>query len=154
MDEKSIFIRLLKFWASKGIEGFSYPEFKEWAGSQPDLQTQEARQRARRLIEECCECVERGSNREHFILKSEYYFRLVEFQELAESRLASKSANRNAIGAMVISVLAIAISIFASYKQLTTEVTINPDQVAQIVKAVRQLPAAPRTSDTNQPPSP
>lgn len=154
MDEKSIFIRLLKFWESKGIDGFSYPEFKEWAKSQPDLQSQEARQRVRRLVEECCENLRNYGGEEHFVLKSEYYFRLVEFQELAESRLASKSANRNAIGAMVISVLAIAFSIFASYKQLTTEVTINPDQVAQIVKAVRQLPAAPSTSGTKQPPSP
>jgi uncharacterized protein HemX len=154
MDDKSIFIRLLKYWESKGIDGFSYNEFKEWSTFQDDLQSQEARQRARRLVEECCERISHNASEEHFVLKSEYYFRLVEFQELTESRLASKSANRNSLVAIVISVLAIAFSVVASYQQQNAEITIKRSQVAELVKAIELAPKSTNLPTNKQTPKP
>ncbi|HEY0894082.1 MAG TPA: hypothetical protein VGE32_13565, partial [Cellvibrio sp.] len=71
------------------------------------------------------------------LLKTEYYFRLIEFRELQETRTASKTANKNSIIALTISVIAILISICTTAIQLNTTTKINADQIKEIVKASR-----------------
>lgn len=48
-----------------------------------------------------------GSTESVWVLKAEYYFRLLEFRELQESRAASQAANRNSFIAIGISLSAI-----------------------------------------------
>lgn len=131
MDEKSIFIRLLRLGEQKGIQGVSSLEFEAWASSQPEVE-EEGDPEYFRLLNLRDECFNRNSEHRKdpvYVLKNEYYFRLVEFQELEESRKASTQANKNSTKAMIIAMAAILLSLIIGGLQYNTPTTINYDQV-------------------------
>jgi hypothetical protein len=66
---------------------------------------------------------------DEYILNAEYYFRLVEFQELEESRIASSDANRHSQVAIAFSIVAIAVSLIVGAIQLNSTITIDYNQV-------------------------
>ena len=141
-----IFIILLEYGAEIGLEGTDIPEFIKWAASHNFINTKssETHEKLKQnalhsLFKECFEenrYYEGSSSKKLFVLKNEYYFRLIEYRELQESRNASKEANKNAMVvnktatvAIAISVLAILVGLFVSIFQVITPVsTINqPD---------------------------
>ncbi|MCG7983494.1 MAG: hypothetical protein JAY90_12205 [Candidatus Thiodiazotropha lotti] len=134
MQEKSIFIRVLRYGAEKGLSGFTLDQYRDWLLSLPEVQDKDSIEynRGHTLLEECFYYggyADKEQKLHHYVLKNEYYFRLVEYQELEESRKAARSANRNSTIAISISVLAIVSSVFLSYRQTTAPITISEGQV-------------------------
>ena len=65
------------------------------------------------------------------------YFKLVEYTELKEARRSSKIATYFAIAAIVISIVAMVISIYFSYKQLKSPTKIETTQFEKIEEWVK-----------------
>lgn len=131
MDEKSIFIRVLRFGEEVGLQGIGAPEFESWALNQPEIENRDDPVffRLLNLRNECFYRNDEPDKDSIYVLKNEYYFRLVEFQELEDSRKASTQANKNSTKAIIISVSAIALSLIIGAAQLISPITINSDQV-------------------------
>jgi len=128
--EDSIFIEVLKFGAKKGLEGTDYNELSNWIiqngfAENADATKDNKAAILRNLFDECFDYPRSGYKRDKANLKTEYYFRLIEYRELQESRMAARSANRNAMWAICISILAIIISAVLTFNQLNTPVSMN-----------------------------
>lgn len=139
MPEKSIFIRLLEFGERKGIQGFRGDEYDTWKAEQPDVVNEygDRSQEARTLLNACFD--QQPTNPGfRYVLKTEYYFRLIEFKELEESRLASASANQHSKIAIGFSVFAILIGAL----QLNSNITLDANQVSKM--AAKDYPASQR----------
>jgi hypothetical protein len=135
MNETHIFVELLKLGESRGVRGFDSNEFKKWALSQVEIESENSQsyQNIYRTFKESFDEIDKGyGNPNVFILKNEYYFRLVEFEELRLSREASTSAKKYSIFAMSIYVLAILISITASYIQTNSPISIEQNQIGAV----------------------
>ncbi len=133
--KNTLFIKLLEYGEQIGAEGTDSNKALEWALSThaiPD--TDVAKRSLSGLFHECFDSVGGGQQ----VLKVEYYFRLIEFRELQESRIASKQANRNSIIAILFSIAAIGISSIIGYQQLTGSVSISSSQIREIVNANSQ----------------
>lgn len=154
--EDSIFIKLLEWGEKVGIEGVTWKEVKHWAYENKLVSTTEQSnlnvQLLLNLLQECFVDAS-GSSPRKYNLKSEYYFRLIEFRELQEAREASKKANKNAIAAIIISTLAIMVSVFMSIRPaklddaqvrqlLNPTVAIESSQLATIFRDSIQLDEA------------
>lgn len=116
--------------------GFTGTDFTNWVGQEFGGMTPELETIHSRFSRECFDHGAIGGqgfgqsgNRSLYSLKTEYYFRLVEFQELEESRLASSQANENSTKAIIISMAAIVVTALIGLKQLYTPTTINSNQV-------------------------
>jgi hypothetical protein len=132
MNEKHIFVELLKLGESRGVIGLNSHEFKEWALSQAEIENEHAQsyQNINRIFKESFDEIDKGyGNPNIFVLKNEYYFRLVEFEELRLSRETAISAKRYSVSALTISVLAVIISLAASYVQIISPISIEQDQI-------------------------
>ena len=133
--KKSPFIKLLEYGEQIGTRGADEKEIFEWAlrtGVIPDNKV--SKRILDNLLYECFDKTGDGSR----ILKVEYYFRLIEYRELEESRIASRQANRNSFIAILFSITAIVISSIIGYQQLTGSVSISSSQVREIVNANSQ----------------
>jgi hypothetical protein len=135
MDEKSIFIRLLRFGAERELQATTLDDFKEWALSQPDIENDTCGQyqRAKVLFIRCFAKTRQPTvGLAEFVLETEYYFRLIEFQELEESRKASSEANLHSQVAIAFSIVAIAASLIVGAIQLNSTIKIDFDQVSRM----------------------
>jgi hypothetical protein len=121
MNEKSIFIRMLQLGADNGAKPMRKSAFFEWAIGQGDIESEQDQviSQLHKLFDECFICSGASTTEENtYVLKSEYYFRLLEFTELELSRKASSEANRNSIIATVLAVISIGIgSYFVTYRR-------------------------------------
>jgi len=134
--EDSIFIEVLKFGEEKGIEGVSFEKLKNWIYDDKDAGfTDTELVLLKNIFDECFEQSKVGNYIEEFNLKTEYYFRLIEYRELQESREAAKSANRNAMWAICISILAIIISAVLTFNQLNTPVSMNKSDLQALINS-------------------
>jgi hypothetical protein len=133
MDKKSIFIRLLEFGENKGIQGFKGDEYDEWKAEQSDIVNAhgDSSRETRSLLDTCFDQYTENTGFK-YVLKTEYYFRLIEFKELELSRKASSEANRNSIIATMLAVISIGIGSYFGYIQKTTPMILNNDQVESI----------------------
>lgn len=128
MNNDDFYIQVLKFAASKAPDGFTQVDYENWAKDTYGTVSDDTRLTLKHIRQECFH----SSTRNHkpiFSLKSEYYYRLVEFQELEESRKASSEANKNSQVAIGFSILAIATSLIIGAIQLNSRITIDYDQV-------------------------
>lgn len=135
--KKSPFIKLLEYGEQIGTRGADEKEIFEWAlrtGVIPDNKDKVSKRILDNFLYECFDKTGDGSR----ILKVEYYFRLIEYRELEESRIASRQANRNSFIAILFSIAAIVISSIIGYQQLTGSVSISSSQVREIVNANSQ----------------
>jgi len=142
-----IFIELLKYGAEKGLKGTDQLEVEQWAAERylPDRKSNEAEWNdlqvtLRYLFEECFHETNRTTKGGHIrirVLKNEYYFRLIEYQELQESRRAAREASRNAWWAIRIAVAAIIVSAVLTYTQLNTPTTINKSDLNALIESNR-----------------
>lgn len=149
--EDSIFIEVLKYGAQKGIEGLTVEELYVWGSEHgyleldgyldpdvEDVDQQIKRFAFKNLFLECFQ----QSNYAHgakskttYVLKNEYYFRLIEYRELQESRTAARSANKNSMWAIGISVAAIIVSAVLTFAQLNTPTTINKSDLQALINS-------------------
>jgi hypothetical protein len=135
MNENNIFIKLLRLGESKGIQGIDENEFKKWALSHQEIDNEycEEFHKIRRLFLECFdEIIKSHGIPNEYILKTEYYFRLIEFQELELSRETAASANKHSKIAIGISLVAIFIGIVATIIQSQSQVTIDSSQISHV----------------------
>lgn len=142
MNKPNIFIRILELGEERGVSGINEHEFKEWALAQSDIQSENTSEfvNARVLLKESFYEVDKGhGNPNVFVLKNEYYFRLIEFEELRLSRDASKSAKKYSIVALCLSVLAILSGVYASYQQMNNPVQLDPLQIEKLVDSIETL---------------
>jgi hypothetical protein len=135
MNERSIFIRMLQLGADNGAKPMTKSAFIEWAVGQGDIESEQdpVISQLHKLFDECFICSRTPTIGENaYVLKSEYYFRLLEFTELELSRKASSEANRNSIIATVLAVISIGIGSYFGYIQKTMPMILNNDQVESI----------------------
>lgn len=146
-----VFIKLLEFGEKIGLAGTSFDAVTEWAvntGVLPPVSDQTHAKQKNLLRDLFFESFasNSGSTESIWVLKTEYYFRLLEFRELQESRASSQAANRNSFIAMVISLIAIIFSCIAAYIQVNTPVgiqgavTINESQIKEIIESNKATP--------------
>ncbi len=136
--EDTIFIEVLKYGAGKGLEGVSFEELKRWIYDRRDAGFSETEHvLLNNLFDECFERAKTGYDTDKLNLKTEYYFRLIEYQELQESRKASREANRNAFIAIGISLLAILASAILTFTQLNTPTRINKSDLTALIESNR-----------------
>ena len=154
--EKKIFIELLKYGEKKGLSGLTSLELEDWATRNGFIdktdgdENQKSKKNAiMNLFMECFApsgCDRKDSNLGSSnirVLKNEYYFRLIEHQELQASRRAAKSANRNAFVAIGISVAAIIVSAFLTFTHLNTPIRINKSDLTTLINAGKSTPVQP-----------
>lgn len=144
-EDDTVFIELLKYGAEIGLEGITIIELEDWAVEKgfldatddSSLEDQSHQQKAlENLFQECFYITDNYTGDIPLrVLKNEYYFRLIEYKELQESRRTAKQANRNAFIAIGISVSAIIISALMTWSQLKTPTTIKTDQLNALITA-------------------
>ncbi len=145
---EKIFIDLLDFGVEKGLKGTDLLEVEEWAKEKyfPDPtglgeKWIDLRSNLKYLFEECfheTNRIKKGTSICLRVLKNEYYFRLIEYQELQDSRIAAREANRNAFIAIGISIFAIIISAVLTFAQLNTPTIINKPDLNALIKSNRE----------------
>ncbi len=138
---KPVFIKLLEYGEEVGLSGTNFDHIHSWA-AQNNIFSSSGNNESellllRDLYFECFHNVS-GSSEDLWVLKTEYYFRLIEYRELQESRIAAKSANRNAFIAVGISVFAIIVSAVLTFAQLKTPATINKSDLNALIKSNRE----------------
>lgn len=133
----SIYIKILEYGENAGIKGLSHDEILEKLKSDSLIEGEIDLVIQNRITSIFYECFEKTTGSEHNtrLLKPEYFYRLIEFRELEESRKASKSANRNAFLAIGISVLAIIAGIVSAITQLNSSISINSKQISRLAEA-------------------
>jgi hypothetical protein len=141
---EEIFIKVLEYGAERGLEGTDVQGFNTWASEQGflDLKNKELHQLQKcnalhRLLQECFQVADnRGEALERiYVLKNEYYFRLIKYRELQEARNAAKEANRNAFFAIGLSILTLLFSGFLTYTHLINPVSINKADMQALIES-------------------
>ncbi len=139
--DKPVFIKLIEYGEEVGLAGTNFNHINSWA-VQNDIFSNSGNKESERLLlrDLYFECFNRGSgsSEDLWVLKTEYYFRLIEYRELQESRLAAKSANKNAMWAIGISVAAIIVSAVLTFAQLNTHATINKSDLQAFIDSNRE----------------
>ena len=138
--EDSIFIEVLKFGEKKGLEGTDYNELSNWIIKNGFAESADAKKDNKaailsNLFDECFDYPRGGNKRDKANLKTEYYFRLIEYRELQASRMAARSANRNAMYAIRISIFAIIVSAVLTFTQLNAPVSVNKSDLQALINS-------------------
>ncbi|MDO6421547.1 hypothetical protein [Saccharophagus degradans] len=137
--KKSIYIKILEFGEQCGIDGASYDSLIEWLESEEVINDKENVELVvkNRITSIFYECFEKTTGSEHNtrLLKPEYFYRLIEFRELEESRKASSDANRKSNIAILVSVVAIVATLIISFIQLNSSISIQRSQLESIIKS-------------------
>jgi len=153
MEKMPIFIRLLEYGEDADLEGLSFNEVLKKAESEGYI-TSEGKDNSRKsLFHQFVEVYDvpveeirrSGRHRENFtkaygeikyVLKTEYYYRLIEYRELEEARIASSRANRNAKIAIGISVFALVVSAILGFLQITNTINLNDAQLKELTTSI------------------
>jgi hypothetical protein len=141
--KEDYFIELLKFGKDIGIKGITLSQALDWAGEKGyiDRNNTDDNELFAEVVDECFNKTPRtnASAANLYILKTESYFYLIDYQELQEARQASLDANRNAKDAhdtakiaIYISIAALILSAAISIWQICSPVKINQDQIDKL----------------------
>jgi hypothetical protein len=138
-----IFIRLLEFGEIVGLEGTDFDEVTAWAEENALLPMRESNNynRQQGLLRDLffeSFALNSASTERVWVLKNEYYFRLLEYRELQESRIAAAEARKYSLIAISISIVAIFLTIFIGYLQVRSPIIISEKQLAEILDVVGQ----------------
>ncbi len=138
--EDSIFIKVLEHGEEVGLEGTNMSFLKNYIEKRLLIDFTQTDQKHKKiplehLLGECFEKFQGGKNGKNYILKTEYYFRLVEYRELQEARAAAKSANRNAFIAIGISIFTLVVSAVLTFTQLNIPTTINKSDLQTLINS-------------------
>jgi len=145
-EENKIFIiNLLEFGKEQGLNGISWVQLADWAKDQriiSDYEEYSMRSPENSIIvnsnyEEWnflrtwfLECFKESTSYsdEKRVLKSEYYFRLIDYYEFKEAKRSSKQANRNAKYALYVAITALILTIIFGILQTnkSTKVELKP----------------------------
>jgi len=133
-----IFIRLLEYGESIGLNGTNFEEVLEWDKKYnyiPKPGSQEYKLREGLLRELFFESFTKStaSTDNIWVLKSEYYFRLLQYRELQLARQSASEAKNHSNIAISISILALLASLVLGTMQLRSEVRISVDQIDQLL---------------------
>ncbi len=148
--ESSIFIQVLEYGEKVGLGGTTVKQFKAWAHENGlvNIETREPRNKLSivsltNLFFDCFQPVEvesaereQDDSRRLYVLKTEYYFKLMDIRQFRETGAAVKSASRNAFIAMGITVLAIIVGAALIVPRLNTPVRIHNADLTALVNAV------------------
>ncbi len=138
--DKPVFIKLLEYGEEVGLSGTNFDHIHSWAVQNNIFSNSGNIESELLLLRDLYfECFNRvsGSSEDLWVLKTEYYYRLIEYRELQEGRAAARSANKNAMWAIMISVTAIIISAVLTFTQLRTPTTINKSDLNALIKSNR-----------------
>lgn len=150
-----IFIKLLEYGQEIGLKGTDFNAVVKWALENnilPSEENDDFPNQKGLLRDLFFESFTRNSasSKSIWVLKTEYYFRLIEFIELKESRKASAVANRNSIVAACISIAAIVFSLYVGYKQINSSIKIDNIQLKEIIATVKQPVTEAFSIDSSQ----
>ena len=131
---KPIFIALLEHGEKHELEGSNLTKMLAWASAEGYLPPENDFKHTTIkgfLRDLFFKCFEQNSliNNNTWCLKPEYYFRLLEYRELVEARTASSEANRNAIWAIRIAIMALIASFLVGFFQVFSPVKISDKQL-------------------------
>jgi hypothetical protein len=139
--DKPVFIKLLEYGEEVGLSGTNFDHIHSWAVQNNIFSNSGNIESELLLLRDLYfECFHKGSgsSEDLWVLKTEYYFRLIEYRELQESRTAARSANKNAMWAIGISVAAIIVSAVLTFTQLNTPATINKSDLNALIESNRE----------------
>lgn len=138
--EDSIFIKVLEHGEQVGLDGTNETLLRDYIQRKTSINFEDEDHKHKtdslhRLFLSCFEFFDNGKAGKNNILKTEYYFRLIEYRELQESRLAARSANKSAMWAISISIFAIIISAVLTFAQLNTPVSMNTSDLLSLTNS-------------------
>jgi len=139
--DKPIFIRLLEYGEKVSLEGTNMKAVKDWAIENKYLAVPGSSDYENRywllnnLFNESFS-KSREAKGEVWVLKNEYYFRLLEYRELEEARKASTQANRNAFWAIVIAIIALICSLAIGYFQINKPILLDSEQFNLLTRSI------------------
>ena len=137
--EDTVFIKVLEHGEQVGLEGTTPTDLKRHIEKELDIDLDHTDHQSKKesldnIFYECFRNVDGRKHGRNHILKTEYYFRLIEYRELQEARSASKSANRNAFMAIGLSIFAILVSAILPLSQLNAPVSIRKADFQELTK--------------------
>lgn len=135
-------LKILEYGEAAGLKGTTWPLFEKWAADTGLVDTavesdKDGLQRTA-LQTIFSECFEETGAADVFILKPAYHLRLAELRERQKEKQAGVKANRNAVIACLLAMLAIAISAGLGFGRMNAPVTLHPDDLAAIVASNRE----------------
>lgn len=128
MVENNIFIEVLKFGAQKELTGCNFNELADVVLKE---KTEINYSLLKDVFDECFELSVRNLSSNKYILKTEYYFRLLDYEELQQAKQASRESNRNALLAIIVSLFAIGLGIWTSFRP----VSINAEDIRVLTQS-------------------
>lgn len=131
--ENSIFIKMLEFGESCGINGADFNDLRGWLTENNYIKINDSEKRDKLMVL-YKECFGENCNLKN-TLKTEYFYRLVEHREFQLAISASRSANTNSFIAIGISIFAIICSVIAAYIQITSSISLDKNQLESIIQA-------------------
>jgi hypothetical protein len=138
-----IFIKLLEYGEQIGLAGTDFKELCNWFEKQNLLleksNSNENKTKKLALLRELffeTYVKNSGSTENKWVLKTKYYFRLLEYREIVMAKKSSKQANRNAWIAIILSFLTFIISYSFSISNQKTPIIINQDQFKLIQQSI------------------
>ena len=138
-----MFITLLQYGEAIGLDGTNFENFIEWDRKysyipQPGTEAYERRKGLLRELFFEAFTKTSASTENVWVLKNEYYFRLIEYKELQHTRINAAEARKYATYAIIVSVVAMFASVILGVAQMNSEVQFNEDQIARIFSNVDQ----------------
>ena len=143
--EESIFIKVLAYGETVGVDGVTEAEFLKWAES-AGVHDHSGESRKTRALQriffeyfDSPDAVE-GSREAagsdcRYVLKPEYYFRLLEYRGRQENRAAVKSAHRHALWAVGLSLAAMIVCVILAAVQLSAPPTVSKADLAGLIES-------------------
>lgn len=139
MENKDIFIKLLEFGEKAGINGTDTDSLRKHFEDAGIIRKSSGDPHEWLLLHKLLiETFTHESIINKWVLKAEYYSRLLEYRELQETIKNAKSATRISCIAITISLIALLASIFIGYKQIVNTVTINQEQINDLKNYIKQ----------------
>jgi hypothetical protein len=142
--ESSVFIKLLEYGEKTELNGTDFDEVVSWAvqndilPSENDEKYSKQKYLLRDLFFEVF-ILNSGSTEKTWVLKAEYYFKLLEFRELKESRIAASEAKKYSNIAIVVSVIALVATIIIGSLQLKSSITISETQYIEVIDELKKI---------------
>ena len=148
--KNSIFIDVLRYGEQVGLKGTSYGDFQKWAAEKGIINlTSNAAKDAlqidslKKLFQDCFVSfadTEKGGSTSTIpsrcVLKTEYYFRLIEYRERHERTQAANFANRNAMWAIGISLAAVILCTILTLTLIFTPNRMKPSDLTPLINSI------------------
>lgn len=143
-SEKSVFIKLLEYGEAVGTNGTRVDKMIDWALKNGIIPLAEDKNHFENMVlleELFYECFIKNDKLEKdiWVLKGEYFTRLLEYRELNEARESSRKANRNALFAIALSIVTLLLTLTISYLQLHKPTTISEKQLNKLTNHLDKI---------------